>query len=342
MPDTVPRAVAEWRSAGGGSIREEVFGSYRPAVLRGLVRDWPAVRAGLESPDALGRYIAAFDSGQPADAILMPPAARGRIAYDAAMDGFNFKRNRLPISAILEQLSRYAAFADPPAVAVQSALIADCLPRFRDENRLDVLDAKVEPRIWIGNRVTVPAHFDESQNVACVVGGRRRFTLFPPEQVANLYVGPLDFAPTGAAMSLAPLAPPDFARFPRTRDALAAAFVAELEPGDAIFIPTLWWHHVESLDGRLNVLVNYWWKGALADVDRTPSGMDCLLHAVLNIRPMPEELRSGWASLFDHYVFRATEEGLSHIPAHRRGVLSKLSPEAEKRMRDFLIARLRG
>ena len=213
-------------------LREEVFAAYRPAVLRGLVSDWPAVRSALSDAADFGRYLAAFDSGCPVDAILMgPPEARGRITYNAAMDGFNFVRNRLPVAAILEQLSRYARFEDPPAVAVQSALVADCLPGFAEENALSLLDAAVAPRIWIGNRVAVPAHFDESQNIACVVAGRRRFTLFPPEQVANLYVGPLDFAPTGAAMSLAPLAEPDFERFPRTREALAAAQVADLGPG---------------------------------------------------------------------------------------------------------------
>ena len=30
-------------------------------------------------------------------------------------------------------------------------------------------------------------------------------------------------------------------------------------PGDAIYIPPLWWHHVESL-GQFNVLVNYWYR----------------------------------------------------------------------------------
>jgi hypothetical protein len=336
------QTVPEWRDVDERTIREEIFTRYRPAVLRGAVRDWPAVLAAQEAPTNLARYLAAFDSGEPVDAILMPPEARGRIAYNETMDGFNFARNRLPVSAILEQLARYALFDDPPSVAVQSASVSESLPGFSTENRPPALDATVAPRIWIGNRVTVPAHFDESQNLACVVAGRRRFTLFPPEQVANLYVGPLDFAPTGAAMSLVHLADPDFRRFPRFREALAAASVAELGPGDALFIPTLWWHHVESLDAKLNVLVNYWWNGALGTVDKTESGMDCLVHALLNVRPMPAELRQAWASLFDHYVFRAGDADLEHIPERRRGVLAKLSPESAKRVRDLLIARLRS
>ena len=300
------------------------------------------MQSALKSPANFSRYLAAFDNGSRVDAILMPPQACGRISYNDAMDGFNFVRNRLPVSAILEQLSRYALFEDPPAVAVQSALVSACLPGFAVENRLAALDPAVAPRIWIGNRVTVPAHFDESQNVACVVTGKRRFTLFPPEQVANLYVGPLDFAPTGAAMSMVNITAPDFGRFPRFRDALAAAFVADLGPGDAIFIPTLWWHHVESLDRTLNVLVNYWWNGTLGSVDRTASAMDCLLHSLLNVKPMPPELRSAWASLFDHYVFHASGDDLAHIPEHRRGVLGTLSPEAARRVRELLIARLQS
>ena len=300
------------------------------------------MHAALASPASSARYFAAFDNGSPVDAILMPPEAQGQIAYNDAMDGFNFVRNRLPISAILEQLSRYAQFDNPPAVAVQSALVDGSLPGFTAQNRMPLLDPAVAARIWIGNRVTVPAHFDESQNVACVVAGKRRFTLFPPEQVGNLYVGPLDFAPTGAAMSLVRIAAPDLGRFPRFKEAQAAAIVAELGPGDAIFIPTLWWHHVESLDSRLNVLVNYWWQGALQTVERTASGMDCLLHALVNMGPMPAELRQAWASLFDHYVFRADERDLEHIPEQRRGVLGRLSPEAARRIRDLLIARLKG
>jgi hypothetical protein len=157
---------------------------------------------------------------------------------------------------------------------VQSALIADCLPRFADENRLPVLDPTVQPRIWFGSAVTTPTHFDESNNVACVVAGTRRFTLFPPEQIANLYVGPLGHAPTGTPISLASLANPDFKQFPRLREALANAFVAVLEPGDALYIPALWWHHVESL-AKYNILVNYWWKGNPEAVTNADTALNC-------------------------------------------------------------------
>jgi len=340
MLHKTPQRIPEWHEVDHRKFRDEIVTQYRPAVLRGLVGSWPAVQAALTSPADVSRYLTAFDNGTPVDAILMPPQARGQIFYNDAMDRFNFARRRLPLSAIVEQLSRYALFENPPSVAVQSALIPECLPGFTAENRLPILDEAVTPRIWLGNRVTVPAHFDESNNVACVVAGRRRFTLFPPEQVANLYIGPLDYAPTGAAMSMVQLAEPDFERFPRFKEALSAACTAELGPGDALFIPTLWWHHVESLDQELNILVNYWWNGALGTVERTASAMDCLLHSLLNVRPLPPDLRKAWAAMFHHYVFDASDDDHAHIPEHKRGVLGEMSPEATQRIRNLLIANL--
>ena len=340
MSDQPPQPIPEYHDVDARTFREAILSEYRPAVLRGMVKSWPAVQAALVSHAHIVRYLALLDSGKPVDAVLMPPQAGGRISYDDSMNGVNFVHKRLPLSGVVEQLSRYAMFDNPPSVAVQSALIPECLPGFTAENRLPILDEAVAPRIWLGNRVTVPAHVDESNNVACVVAGRRRFTLFPPEQVANLYVGPLDYAPTGAAMSVAQLVEPDFARFPRLKDALAAALVAELTPGDAIFIPTLWFHHVESLDRQLNVLVNYWWNGVLGDVEGTASGTECLLHSLMNIRHMPPHLRKAWAAWFHYYVFDATDDRFAYIPEHRRGILGKMSAEGSERIRKLLITKL--
>lgn len=330
--------IREFHTSDDDLVRREVFGSGQPAVLRGFVSRWPAVN--IQSPAAQVEYLRRFDSGTPVDAVMTPPEVGGRIFYDQAMKGFNFVRNRLPIATIAEQVLRYSRFEQAPAVAAQSALIRDCLPGFSGENALSLLSDAVLPRIWLGNAITTPTHLDEWNNIGCVVAGRRRFTLFPPQQVENLYIGPLDFAPTGAPMSLVALHEPDFERFPKFRAALAAAVSAELAPGDAIYIPPLWWHHVESLE-PFNVLVNYWWHAA---GDSQPvgaaSGFDTLIHALLNLRTLPPATRAAWRALFDHFVFGAQADVTGHIPAHRHGMLGTLSPEDVARLRAYLKERL--
>jgi hypothetical protein len=334
-----PRPIREFTAQGSETIRRDVLSDKRPAVLRGLVGGWPAVKQGLISPAALVRYLDRFDSGKSVDALLAAPEIDGQIFYNDSMTGFNFLRNRLPLAAVAEQVLRYAQFPKSPAVAAQSALVRDCLPGFAEENRLDLVDDNVLPRIWLGNRITTPTHVDEWNNIGCVVAGRRRFTLFPPEQVANLYVGPLDFAPTGAPMSLVSLRHPDFERYPRFREALAAAHTAELGPGDAVFIPALWWHHVESLE-PFNVLVNYWWHDVVGDAALADSAFDALLHGMLSIRALPPATRRAWGAFFEQYVFGDEAGVLEHIPPDRRGILGTLSAEQLAGLRAHLAKRL--
>jgi hypothetical protein len=331
--------IREWSTRDEAVIRSEVIASGRPAVLRGLVSEWPAVNIGRRSATELAQYLQSFDNGTPVDAIMTPPDAEGLVFYDETMSGFNFARNRLPLAAVAQQVLRYGAFPRPPAVAAQSALIRDCVPGFAQENRLSCIDAGIAPRIWLGNAITTPTHLDEWNNIGCVVSGRRRFTLFPPEQIENLYIGPLDFAPTGAPMSLVRLRNPDFDRFPKFRQALAAAQTAELEPGDALFIPPLWWHNVESLQ-PFNLLVNYWWGAATAVATATDSAFDSLIHAILNLRSLPPGAREAWRALFDHYVFGSQASAVEHIPAHRRGILGEVSAEDTARLRAYLAERL--
>jgi len=336
---TEPGRISEYRDVDAATFREEIVPRYRPAVLRGLVAQWPAVQRARTSIQSIGQYLSAFDKGGAVDVMMMPPHVHGRLFYSDDMRGFNFSRSKASIGEVSDKLLRYAKFEGRPSLAVQSALIADCLPGFASENRLAILDESVQPRIWLGNVVTTPAHFDESNNVACVVSGTRRFTLFPPEQIANLYIGPLGHAPTGTPISLVSLANPDFERFPRFRDALASALVAELEPGDAIYIPTLWWHHVQSL-AKYNILVNYWWKGQV-DAERvSDSALNCLLHCLLTLKDLPAEQRQVWRTLFDYYIFSANPRSVEHIPEQVRGVLGEISPELAKQVKAFLVTQL--
>ena len=284
-------------------FREEVVSRYEPAVLRGVVADWPAVRAFRESPAVFCTYLAKRDSGKPVDALRMPPSAKGRVFYNEGLTAFNFTHERIAITEVIERIVKYAAMHNPPAMAAQSALIADCLPAMAQENVLPLLDPSVRPRIWLGSAAVTPAHFDESSNVACVVAGRRRFTLLPPQQVANLYIGPLDFAPTGTPLSLVDFRSPDYTKFPKFKEAQEHAHVAELEAGDAIYIPPLWWHHVESLE-RLNALVNYWWMGPPDAPKEAPSAFAVLHQALKAFEHATPEQRAAWDALFGHFVFK--------------------------------------
>jgi hypothetical protein len=269
--------------------------------------------------------LASYDNGADVDTLLMAPEEKGVIGYNPDMDGFNYRHFRVPVTDALQRLARYSLRVDAPGVAVQSALIQDCMPGFPQDHPLPVLAAHIQPRLWVGNRVTTPAHFDAFHNLAVVACGRRRFTLFAPEQVRNLYIGPLDFAPTGAAISIARLDQIDDPRFPRLRRALEHSLVSDLEAGDALYMPPLWWHHVASLEA-LNALVNYWWKPATADGLIPDSGIGAMMHTVLALKSLPLEERLGWKALFDHYVFNP-EDCAVHIPPARRGVLGSLTPQ---------------
>jgi hypothetical protein len=295
--------MRELRGIDAARFGDEVVSVYQPAVLRGLVADWPAVQAFRESPAAFCSYLAKRDSGSQVDALRMPPSAKGRVFYNDNLTGFNYTHERLRITEVIERIVKYAGMQNPPAMAAQSALIADCLPAFAEDNVLGLLHPSVRPRIWLGSAAVTPAHFDESSNVACVVAGRRRFTLLPPEQVANLYIGPLDFAPTGTPLSLVDFRSPDRGRFPRFEEALVEAQVAELEAGDAIYIPPLWWHHVESLE-RLNALVNYWWKGPPDAPRDAPSAFDALHACLKAFKDATPEQRAAWDALLGEFVFR--------------------------------------
>ena len=331
--------IRELSGEDAATIAPALVNAGQPAVLRSVVSDWPAVRRARTSAGALVEYLRSLDSGALVDAVMTPPERKGRIFYNEGMDGFNFLRNRLTLSAVAEQVLRYSLLARSPAVAAQSAAVQDCIPGFLQDHALPLLGPEILPRIWLGNALTTPTHLDEWCNIACVVAGRRRFTLFPPEQVANLYVGPLDFAPTGAPVSLVDLDAPDFVRYPRFRQALASAQVAELLPGDAIYIPPLWWHNVQSLE-TFNMLVNYWWHADGSVQGQRASGFDCLLHAILGLRDLPLEARAAWAALFAHYVFGPGEPVTAHIPAARHGMLGALDAQQRAALRAELARRL--
>jgi cupin-like protein len=327
-----PQPIAEYNGIDRVAFRETIRPTGQPAVLRGLAADWPAVAAARTSDEDLIAYLRRFRVDRPVGAIVGAPEIGGRFLYTDDLRALNFTRGLSPLDPFFDRLLRDRDNPRPFAIAVQSEEIPNLLPGFEQENRTELVDAHVVARAWMGNRIRVAPHYDLMENVGVVVAGRRRFTLFPPEELKNLYVGPFELTPAGTPVSLVDLENPDLERFPRFAEAMKHAQSAELEPGDAIYIPFHWWHAVDSLE-PVNLFVNYWWNDRPRDAG---SPYDALMHAFYAIKALPPDQRAVWRMVFDHYVFDANGDPAEHLPPHARGVLGDMNGELLGRLKATL------
>ena len=324
-----PKPIREYDRVDQRFFEDEIRPVAQPAVLRGHAADWPAVRAASASDEEFVAYVKERSATGRVTAIVGPPEIGGRFFYTDDLNRLNFDRGVTALEPFLDRLLRDRDNSAPLAMAVQSEVIPNFLPGFEPENRTALVRDDVPARAWIGNRIRVAAHYDHYENIGIVVAGRRRFTLFPPEQLVNLYVGPLGFTPAGTPISLVDLANPDLDRFPRFAEAAATAQIAELEPGDAIYIPYHWWHAVESL-GAVNFFVNYWWNDAPAGLGKP---YDALMYAFFALKNLPPDQRAVWRAIFDHYIFCTGGDPGEHLPPHARGILGPPTPELVELMR---------
>lgn len=326
--------VQEISCAGIDGLPEEVARGDRPAVLRGAVSNWPFVQAALKSDEAAVQYLERFYRGRPVGTLVAPQSEGGKFFYRQYSKQMNFQRSSESLSIVLKGLLEQRTAERPYGIAMQAIPASEILPGLQEDNPNPFVPTGVPARLWIGNKVTVAPHFDVADNLAFVTAGRRRFVLFPPQQTANLYPGPMDVTPASVPISMVSLDAPQLERFPRYREALDAAFVAELDPGDAIFIPYLWWHGVQSLT-RFNILTNYWWNRDDDISPRYPFGS--LLHLCYAFfRDMPPNHRDAWRSLFDHYVFQAGGDPMQALDEAHRHYPGKLDAQKIARLKDVL------
>ncbi|ACE83516.1 cupin-like domain-containing protein [Cellvibrio japonicus] len=336
---TAYKQIPEYRKLPAPQFFEEIAPEQQPVVIRGFTQHWPLVAAAQKTPHDFAAYLMRFYTGKKARIFVAPPAANKRFYYNDDMTDVNYMRGEERVDLFLGRLLELMDREIYPAISMQNSLPSEILPGLIDENKSEFFP-DVEPRLWVGNEGIVSAHYDGADNIACVVAGRRRFVLFPPEQTGNLYPGPLNFTPAGAPTSMVDLNAPDFVRYPHFKTALANAWSVELEPGDAIFIPMLWWHHVESLE-KVNALMNYWWNGSSAKSSTPPSPIDSLNIALLAMRDLTPRQRNAWRHMFDHYLFKQGIDPASYIPEHQQHVLGKLSPEYVRAIKDYFIDKLK-
>lgn len=327
-----------WENIDAHRFQRDINPLDQPAVMKGLVKDWPVVRAARKSPQSLASHLLSFDSGKPIEAFFGDSEIGGRFFYSEDLKGFNFERKKLPLKEFIRLLLHHLNDQRPPAFYAGAVRVPQVIPGILKEIRHGLLDPSYEQLVslWMGNRTRTAAHYDLPQNIACVISGRRRFILMPIDQLPNLYVGPLDFTLAGQSISLVDFLEPDFEKFPLFREAMKHALVAELEPGDALYLPSLWWHHVETLD-PFGVMANFWWRDA-PDYMFTP--LITMMHALLSIRELPARERAAWRTVFDHYIFQTGEDPMQHLPEDARGIMGEMTTERVRRLRQHLAKSL--
>ena len=218
----------------------------RPAVFAGLVSDWPAVQRW--TLDFLQRVYPAVSitTAQVEEGVVVMDAQRGLIHEPQQFHAFITAlragaRDGYMMSSMSELPEGLRADAPPPPYL----------------DRTTLQNAK----LWIAPAGIVSSmHRDLADNLHAQVSGRKRFTLVAPQQSASVYPNSFfDSVPNGCRVDIEH---PDYARFPRLRQ--AELLVAELDPGDVIYIPRGWWHHVRTLD--VSISVNFWWASGVRRV----------------------------------------------------------------------------
>lgn len=220
-------------------FRRDYLARRKPVVLVGLVRDWKAVRTW--SPDALHRRY-------PRLSVMSLRTVEGRVAVDGAKGSIEECGSLEDVvGGICEGRgdrylsTRLAALPDEARAEI-------AIPRHCDGS------AWTNGKLWVGATGNVaPLHRDLAENVHAVVWGAKRFTLVDPRQSARLYPHRFfDPFPNGCRVDIEA---PDLERFPAMEG--LSRLVADLNPGDAVYIPRRWWHHVRTLEPCVSV--NFWW-----------------------------------------------------------------------------------
>jgi len=209
-----------------------------PVVLLDRMNDWAAL--GKWTPAYLNSYF-----GNETVEVMM--ARNSDAAYE-----INCERHRttMRLGQYIGLLQTAGETNDFYMVANNGSLESGNLRSLLNDIRLfeGVLDpgcATSRMFLWFGPAGTVtPLHYDTMNVLLAQVLGRKKVTLIPSFQTHLLYnhIG---------VYSEVDYENPDYDRHPLFRQVTPLELV--LEPGEALFIPVGWWHHVRSLDVSISV-----------------------------------------------------------------------------------------
>ncbi|HTV19770.1 MAG TPA: cupin-like domain-containing protein [Polyangiaceae bacterium] len=244
-----------------------------PLVIRGGARPWPAVERW--SPEYLTRRLGPIEIGYKVSSSNAHPdfrvqglarmfaRERGTLAHFLTLIG----------SGPASERSRYLFTGDEQFLlrrrAGQTSIDRDLAPLLDDlpapewfaHEQLFAEEQLYTMWAWMsGCGVRTWLHYDNNgcHNINAQIHGRKRCVLYAPDDLARLHPFPLGGANPAHNCSRIDVDRPNGEL---RIDASVAAWHAELDAGDLLFIPAWWFHTFEHV-GDFNANVNYWWRPA--------------------------------------------------------------------------------
>lgn len=231
----VPRVPAPSVAA----FESEFVRASRPVILQGAIDDWPALRKW-----SLAYFKRAFGDRE------LPIIQEKNGSHYDVRNGLHYDRIRFAdYCDVLADEARHGLY--------MSVRVHEALPELFDDIRRPPYTATARwarSRFWLGGPGTKgPLHRDLPENLYAQIGGRKRFLLLERGLTRMVHrhsfrSGVPNYSPVDAEH-------PDLARYPRFRG--APVLCADLEPGDLLYIPSMWWHQARSL--TTSFAMNLWW-----------------------------------------------------------------------------------
>ncbi|MBC2777154.1 cupin-like domain-containing protein [Parasphingopyxis marina] len=247
--DPAQQAVPVETAIAPEDFRSRYYAANRPALLKGVIDDWPAMmKWSLDYIEGLvSDGTVSVQWGREAD----PDYERSKAAFKRIM----------PFATVAERLRSGEPSNDYYVTASNDdendALLA---PLWKDIGSLPGILAPEKERdgfFWMGPQGTItPFHHDLTNNLLCQIAGRKRVKLVASWD-AELMKNDRHCFSQWQGEEL-PAGPPKKNK-PRVLEVV-------LEPGDALFLPVGWWHHVEALDFTIGMsFTNFAWPNDHAE-----------------------------------------------------------------------------
>ncbi|XP_020290969.1 lysine-specific demethylase 8-like isoform X2 [Pseudomyrmex gracilis] len=226
----------------------KIFMPKFPAILTGCISHWKALTL-WKNPDYLNKI---------AGTRTVPIEIGSRYTEEDwtqhLVNFSEFLQNHIIASnSQIGYLAQHQLFEQIPELKEDFEIPEYCC--FSDtEDSDDVNSPEVDVNAWFGPANTLsPLHFDPKHNLLSQVFGYKRVILYSPAETDNLY--PYDTKLLNNTAQVDPVRP-DYDKWPNFRKANGMTFY--LKPGEMLYIPPKWWHHVTSLSPSFSI--SFWWN----------------------------------------------------------------------------------